>query len=142
MVRIGDQRAIWLDDDGWDIRVIDQRALPHAFRVLRLETAADAASAIREMAVRGAPLIGATGAYGVALAARANPTDRTLSDAENLLKDARPTGANLAWAVDRVIGGSASSRPRDAPPPPTPTRLASARKTSRSTGRSASTARR
>jgi len=105
-VRTGerDQRAIWLDEDGWGVRVIDQRALPHGFRVLRLETAADAASAIREMAVRGAPLIGATGAYGVALAARAEPADRALADAANLLKDARPTGANLAWAVDRVIG--------------------------------------
>jgi methylthioribose-1-phosphate isomerase len=112
MVRIGDQRAIWLDDDGWGVRVIDQRALPHAFRVLRLETAAEAAGAIREMAVRGAPLIGATGAYGVALAARADPADHALSDAENLLKDARPTGANLAWAVDRVIGAVG-----DLPPP-------------------------
>jgi methylthioribose-1-phosphate isomerase len=63
-------RTIWVDGDGWTVLAIDQRALPHSFRVLRLSSAADAATAIREMAVRGAPLIGAAGAYGLALAAR------------------------------------------------------------------------
>jgi methylthioribose-1-phosphate isomerase len=97
------QRTIWLDDDGWAVCVIDQRALPHAFHVLRLESAADAGEAIREMAVRGAPLIGATGAYGVALAAREDPRDSALEEARELLVAARPTGANLAWAVERMM---------------------------------------
>ena len=108
-----EQRTIWLDDDGWGVLVIDQRALPHELRTLRLESAADAASAIREMVVRGAPLIGAAGAYGVALAARADPSDAALDQARALLVGARPTGANLAWAVERVmraIGGVETPR--------------------------------
>jgi methylthioribose-1-phosphate isomerase len=106
-----EQRSIWLDDDGWTVCVIDQRALPHALRVLRLESAADAAGAIRDMAVRGAPLIGATGAYGLALAARADPSDRALEAARDELVAARPTGANLAWAVARVMGAIAGIAP-------------------------------
>jgi methylthioribose-1-phosphate isomerase len=107
----GEQRSIWLDDDGWSVCVIDQRALPHAFRVLRLESAADAAGAIREMAVRGAPLIGATGAYGLALAVRSDPSDCGLTEARDLLVAARPTGANLSWAVERVIRALAPLEP-------------------------------
>jgi methylthioribose-1-phosphate isomerase len=96
-------RTIWVDGDGWTVLAIDQRALPHSFRVLRLSSAADAATAIREMAVRGAPLIGAAGAYGLALAARDDPSDAALERAHRLLAGARPTGANLVWALDRVM---------------------------------------
>src|SRR5262249_53937798 len=81
---------------------IDQRALPHSFRVLRLASAADAATAIREMAVRGAPLIGAAGAYGLALAAHEDPSAAALADAHRVLAAARPTGANLLGALGRA----------------------------------------
>jgi len=61
-------RTLWLEPDGWAVGTIDQRQLPHRFVTVRLETLADAAEAIRSMLVRGAPLIGATAAYGVCLA--------------------------------------------------------------------------
>jgi methylthioribose-1-phosphate isomerase len=77
--------------------------LPGSFEVLALETADDAAAAIRNMAVRGAPLIGAAGAYGLALAARSDPTDAALHSAYGLLAAARPTGRNLVWALDRMM---------------------------------------
>ena len=63
-------RTIWLAEDGWAVEIIDQTRLPHAFVTVRLETLDDAAHAIRAMLVRGAPLIGATAAYGLALALR------------------------------------------------------------------------
>ncbi len=71
-MRIGDRhwRPIWLEDDGWSVGIIDQTKLPFAFETARLTGMADAAHAIRAMLVRGAPLIGATAAYGVALAMR------------------------------------------------------------------------
>src|SRR5579871_3438718 len=68
-------RTIWLNEDGWGVDVIDQRWLPHEFRVEILRSMQDAATAIRDMWVRGAPLIGVTAAYGVALAMRADPGD-------------------------------------------------------------------
>jgi methylthioribose-1-phosphate isomerase len=101
-------RTIWVDGDGRTVLAIDQRALPHAFRVLRLASAAEAATAIREMAVRGAPLIGAAGAYGLALAAHEDPSDAGLQGAHRLLAAARPTGATLLWALDRVMDAIAA----------------------------------
>jgi methylthioribose-1-phosphate isomerase len=95
-------RSIALDDDGWGVRVIDQTALPHRFDVVRLESATDAAQAIRTMVVRGAPLIGATAAYGIALAMRADPKDGALERAVAELADTRPTAVNLRWALQRV----------------------------------------
>ncbi len=65
-------RTIWLEPDGWSVGIIDQTRLPHAFETLTLGDVDDAARAIRDMQVRGAPLIGATAAYGMALAARAD----------------------------------------------------------------------
>ncbi len=97
-------RSIALDDDGWGVRAIDQRLLPHRFELVRLETVEDAARAITTMLVRGAPLIGATAAYGVALAMRADPTDASLDDAIERLKATRPTAANLRWALDGARG--------------------------------------
>ena len=95
-------RTIWLEDDGWRVGVIDQRQLPHRFEVATLTTVSDAATAIRDMWVRGAPLIGVTAAYGLCLAMRKDPSDRNLDAACNLLMATRPTAVNLAWALDQM----------------------------------------
>jgi methylthioribose-1-phosphate isomerase len=97
-------RSIWLEDDGWSVGIIDQTALPHAFRVVRLTDLEDAARAIAEMRVRGAPLIGATAAYGLALAMGRDPSDAASEHARARLLATRPTAINLRWAVDRVAG--------------------------------------
>ncbi len=83
------------------MRIINQRALPHAFEVLDLKTVADAARAIKDMYVRGAGLIGATAAFGMYLAAI--EADKDIRDAAAALKATRPTASNLAWAVDRML---------------------------------------
>ena len=93
-------RAIYTDGDGPQVRVIDQTVLPHRFETVALETVADAARAIRDMVVRGAPLIGATAAYGVALAMRSDPQDDSLERAVAQLGATRPTAVNLRWALD------------------------------------------
>jgi methylthioribose-1-phosphate isomerase len=95
-------RTIWLADDGAAVEVIDQTRLPHAFATRRLQTVADAAEAIRTMVVRGAPLIGATAAYGMALAARDDPSDEGLRQAAATLLSSRPTAVNLRWAVEAM----------------------------------------
>ena len=96
------RRTIWLADDGWSVEVIDQTRLPHEFAVERLRDAAAATRAIADMIVRGAPLIGVTAAYGMALAMRADPTDAGLEAAARMIAAARPTAVNLAWAVRRM----------------------------------------
>ncbi|MFQ5973948.1 MAG: S-methyl-5-thioribose-1-phosphate isomerase, partial [Alphaproteobacteria bacterium] len=93
-------RSIWLDDDGRSVRIIDQTRLPHRFEIARLVSVDDAARAIATMMVRGAPLIGATAAYGMALAMRADPSDEHLDEARALLAATRPTAVNLRWALD------------------------------------------
>ncbi len=93
-------RTIWLAEDGAAVGIIDQTRLPHQFVTLRLETLDDAAAAIRDMRVRGAPLIGATAAYGVALAMRDDASDRSLAAARETLVATRPTAVNLRWALD------------------------------------------
>ena len=95
-------RTIWLNADGWSVDVIDQRWLPHAFRVETLRDVGAAATAIRDMWVRGAPLIGVTAAYGVALAMREDPSDANLDAAWETLHATRPTAINLRWALDAV----------------------------------------
>ena len=95
-------RSIWLEPDGWSVGAIDQRRLPHEFVVARMTRAADAAEAIRSMLVRGAPLIGATAAFGVALAMRADATDAALDRACDMLIATRPTAINLKWALDQM----------------------------------------
>ena len=95
-------RTIFVGDDGWTVRVIDQTRLPFEFGLRDLQTAAQAADAIREMVVRGAPLIGVTAAYGVALGMRADPSDAGLAQAIDLLGGTRPTAVNLRWALSRV----------------------------------------
>ncbi|MEX2650776.1 MAG: S-methyl-5-thioribose-1-phosphate isomerase, partial [Alphaproteobacteria bacterium] len=84
-------RTIAREPDGWAIRIIDQTRLPHAFVTTVLGTVEDAARAIQTMQVRGAPLIGATAAYGLALALRADPSDRGLARAYGALLATRPT---------------------------------------------------
>ncbi|MFY9971188.1 MAG: S-methyl-5-thioribose-1-phosphate isomerase [Roseiarcus sp.] len=95
-------RTIWLNADGWGVDVIDQRWLPHEFRIATLRNVGDAAMAIRDMWVRGAPLIGVTAAYGVALATREDPSDAALDAAWERLHATRPTAINLRWALDAV----------------------------------------
>jgi len=92
-------RTIWLAADGRTVEIIDQTRLPHELVIVRLARLDDAARAIREMQVRGAPLIGATAAYGMALAATADPSDRGLEEAARTLAATRPTAVNLAWAL-------------------------------------------
>ena len=94
-------RSIWVTTAGV-VRVIDQRCLPFELATLDLVTLEDAADAIRDMAVRGAPLIGAAAAYGVALALRGDASDEALAHAERTLLATRPTAVNLAWALDRM----------------------------------------
>jgi methylthioribose-1-phosphate isomerase len=94
-------RTIWMTESG-TVRVIDQSRLPFDFITMDLETLADAARAIKTMVVRGAPLIGATAAYGMALAARSNPSDTNLAEAARVLQATRPTAVNLAWALTRM----------------------------------------
>jgi len=104
-LKVGDRhyRSIWLASDGWAVEIIDQIHLPHAFVVARLENLAEAAVAIETMQVRGAPLIGATAAYGLALAARGDASDQALDDAYQTLLATRPTAVNLRWALDDVM---------------------------------------
>jgi methylthioribose-1-phosphate isomerase len=95
-------RTIWVEPDGRTIGAIDQRLLPHEFVIERLTDCDAAAEAIRSMLVRGAPLIGATAAYGVALAMRADASDAALDRARERLIAARPTAINLKWALDEM----------------------------------------
>jgi len=95
-------RTIWLAEDGRAVEIIDQRLLTHELVVARLATLDDAATAIRDMAVRGAPLIGATAAYGVALAMLADASDEGIAAAIEALSETRPTAVNLHWALEAM----------------------------------------
>ncbi len=102
-------RTLWRD--GPAVVVIDQRALPHEFRIVRLKGLADVARAISEMWVRGAPLIGATAAHGMALAMAEDPSDAGLDAAAARLAATRPTAVNLAWAIGEMRTALASLPP-------------------------------
>ena len=119
-MKVGGQqfRTIWRDADGVSVNIIDQTALPHRFEIVKLQTLEQAAQAIRTMQVRGAPLIGAAAAYGLALGLRADPSDLGLARATALLQATRPTAINLQWALDQV---AATVRER-----PEPERVAAA----------------
>ncbi|MFZ3358129.1 MAG: S-methyl-5-thioribose-1-phosphate isomerase [Xanthobacteraceae bacterium] len=104
-------RSIWLEPDGWSISVIDQTALPHRLVTARLTTLEQAAHAIRAMQIRGAPLIGATAAYGICLALRAEASDEALDRAYTTLLATRPTAINLKWALDEMVA-AVRNRPR------------------------------
>ena len=96
-------RSIWLEPDGWSVGIIDQTALPHRLTTARLTSLKDAAHAISAMLIRGAPLIGATAAYGVCLALRADASDEALERACAALLATRPTAINLKWALDEMV---------------------------------------
>ena len=97
-----DYRTIWLAKDGWSVEIIDQTKLPHVFEFVQMHSMNDAAHAISDMLVRGAPLIGATGAYGMALAMHNDVSDQSLNDSYDVLVKTRPTAVNLKWALDRM----------------------------------------
>ncbi|HEY6355064.1 MAG TPA: S-methyl-5-thioribose-1-phosphate isomerase, partial [Burkholderiaceae bacterium] len=109
-------RTLWPAAAQDAVTVIDQRALPHRIESVVLRTVDDAAHAIAEMVVRGAPLIGVTAAYGLALQARVDASDASLERAASQLKATRPTAVNLAWAVDRMLAQLLQRKPmhRDA----------------------------
>ncbi|MDP1730986.1 MAG: S-methyl-5-thioribose-1-phosphate isomerase, partial [Devosia sp.] len=91
-------------DDNKSVDIIDQRWLPHEFRVVTLRTIDDVAAAIREMWVRGAPLIGVAAAYGVAIAMKDDCSDAALDVVWEQLHETRPTAINLKWALDEMRG--------------------------------------
>lgn len=103
-MNIGDRhfRTIWLNDDGRSVDIIDQRWLPHEFRVATLRSVDDVAVAIRDMWVRGAPLIGVTAAYGMAIQTLSDASDAALDAAWETLHETRPTAINLRWALNEM----------------------------------------
>jgi methylthioribose-1-phosphate isomerase len=104
-------RTIWLEPDGWSVGVIDQTALPHRLSIVKLTSLEETAHAISAMVIRGAPLIGATAAYGMALALHADASDEALERAYATLHATRPTAINLKWALDEMMA-AVRNRPR------------------------------
>ena len=97
-------RSVWVDEaDGWSVRIFDQARLPWALEILRLTDEDEVARAIATMQVRGAPLIGAVAAYGVALAMRRDPSTAALERVVAMLGETRPTAINLRWALERML---------------------------------------
>ena len=94
-------RTIWYEDDV--VKIIDQTKLPHQFIIKNLKTVKDAINAIKIMEVRGAPLIGGTAAYGIALAVKENNDPEFIKKSAEELIQSRPTAINLKWAVDRMM---------------------------------------
>src|ERR1700682_2052582 len=104
-------RSIWLEPDGWSVGVIDRTTLPHPSAPAGLVTLEEPAPPIRAMVIRGAPLIGATAAYGICLALRADASDEALDRAYAMLLATRPTAINLKWALDEMMA-VVRNRPR------------------------------
>jgi len=95
-------RSIWLSENGWSVKIFDQRQMPWRVEIAELTTVAAAARAIKEMWTRGAPLIGATAAYGLCLGLRADSSETALERDYQTLLATRPTAVNLRWALDRL----------------------------------------
>ena len=95
-------RSIWLADDNKSIHIFNQEKLPYEFEILTLDTLEQAAEAIVSMKVRGAPLIGCVGAYGMAFSMSVDNSDQAIDNAYKILVETRPTAINLKWALDRV----------------------------------------
>ncbi|MDD7973379.1 S-methyl-5-thioribose-1-phosphate isomerase [Roseinatronobacter alkalisoli] len=95
-------RSIWRDAASDAVQIIDQRWLPHELRIVPLRNLNDFATAIRDMWVRGAPLIGATAAWGMAEEMARDPSDTNLNATWDVLHDTRPTAINLRWALDAM----------------------------------------
>ncbi len=105
-------RTVWVDpDDCRSVHIIDQTKLPWTLETVCLTTAAQAAHAIRSMQVRGAPLIGAVAAFGVALAVRADPSTEAMEAQCVMLAATRPTAVNLRWAIERMLTRLRNTRP-------------------------------
>ena len=96
-------RTIWFDEKNQVVKIINQTKLPHKFIIKDLKTVKDAINAIKTMEVRGAPLIGATAAYGLVLAIMENNDQTFLKKSSEDLINSRPTAINLKWAVDRMM---------------------------------------
>ena len=107
-------RSVWVDErDHWSVRIIDQTKLPWSIDMPALRSVREVAHAIRTMQVRGAPLIGATAAYGLALALRADPSTEAMERDAAMLAATRPTAVNLAWALDRMLTVLRNTRAAD-----------------------------
>jgi methylthioribose-1-phosphate isomerase len=107
-------RSVWIDEhDHWSVRILDQTKLPWALEVLRLTSPREAAHAIRTMQVRGAPLIGAVAAYGLALALRQESSSEAMERDAAILAATRPTAVNLRWALDRMLTVLRNTREAD-----------------------------
>jgi methylthioribose-1-phosphate isomerase len=109
-------RSLWLNSDGWSVSIIDQTLLPHRFEFRLLKNAEDAAEAISTMRVRGAPLIGATAAFGMALAMQEDSSDQSLEAVSGNLLATRPTAVNLRWALNRMVAELLPLDPSERPP--------------------------
>ena len=94
-------RTIWFENDA--VKIIDQTKLPHQFVIKNLKSVKDTINAIKIMEVRGAPLIGATAAYGIALAVQENNNPEFIKKSAEELIQSRPTAINLKWAVERMM---------------------------------------
>jgi methylthioribose-1-phosphate isomerase len=105
-------RSIWQEQDGQTIGIIDQTLLPHRYATLQLKSCEEAAHAIKSMQTRGAPLIGAVAAYGLAMALRKDASDENLERAYRALLSTRPTAINLKWALDEIMA-AVRNRPRE-----------------------------
>ena len=106
-------RTIWRIGESGQVWIIDQTELPHRFATRELQSLEDAVHAISAMLVRGAPLIGATAAYGLALALRDDPGDTHLDQAAESLLSTRPTAVNLRWALERIRSSVVALDPAD-----------------------------
>lgn len=95
-------RSIWFNEETDTVKIIDQRWLPHEFRVVDLVTRADFAASIRDMWVRGAPLIGATAAFAMAAEMKSDPSNSNIDEAWEELHETRPTAINLRWALTEM----------------------------------------
>ena len=114
------RRTIWPSPEGSSVRIIDQTRLPHEFAILELADLEGVARAISHMQVRGAPLIGVTAAYGLALAMRQDSSNTGLERAHGMLLSTRPTAVNLSWALEKLrsrLRAWPPARPRPDTPP-------------------------
>mgnify|MGYP001215408997 FL=1 len=102
LVNDSDFTTIWVDEKNQKIKIIDQRLLPHKLSIVTLNSVKDVEFAIREMQVRGAPLIGVTAAFGMYVAALEDPSIEFLNKAADFLIKSRPTAVNLSWAVQKI----------------------------------------
>tara|TARA_A100001035_G_scaffold117377_1_gene92214 strand:+ start:68 stop:391 length:324 start_codon:yes stop_codon:yes gene_type:complete len=96
-------KTIWFNEEKQVVKIIDQTKLPHKFIIKELSSVKDAINAIKTMEVRGAPLIGGTGAYGIVLAVQENKDLEFIKKCSEELIQSRPTAINLKWAVDRMM---------------------------------------